>query len=271
MPGKAVRILAVGAVATTLGLSCAAMTTGDAAAADLAAGQTAGPDTGGWQIDIASYGWFSGFKGKTATLPPLPAADVDLSFGDILSNLDGALMGVAYARNDRLILYSDLMYSRLSTSENFATSISTSLKLSTTSLIASAGIGYNLVDDPSYAIDLLAGARLYNVDTKATLSLPSIGISKSGNTNETWADPMVGVRFNARITDSLYLTSWAFAGGFDVGSKFSWDLFGGVGYKIDEKYSLIVGYRGLGVDYTHGGYVYDVVQQGPIAGLKVHF
>ena len=35
--------------------------------------------------------------------------------------------------------------------------------------------------------------------------------------------------------------------------------------------ALIVGYRGLGVDYTHGGYVYDVVQQGPIAGLKVHF
>jgi opacity protein-like surface antigen len=57
----------------------------------------------------------------------------------------------------------------------------------------------------------------------------------------------------------------------NVGSKFSWDVFGGIGYNINDRYSVIAGYRGLGVDYANDGYVYDVVQQGPIIGLKAHF
>lgn len=258
------------------GLLIAAFFGGAASAAELpsAKSPTAAPastDTDGWQFDVASYGWFSSFKGTTATLPPLPAASVDLSFGDILSQLDGAVMGVAYARHNRTVLYGDLMYSHLSLTEDFNTAYSTSLKLSTSSLIASAGAGYTVLSDPNYEMDLLAGARLYNVNTDATLSIAGLGITKSGDTNETWVDPMIGTRFSAQLSDSLYLTSWAFAGGFDVGSKFSWDLFAGLGYKFDDTYTMILGYRGLGVDYEHGDYKYDVVQQGPIAGLKIHF
>lgn len=258
-------------------LAVSALLTGAASAADLPSSSpvqspaAANADPDAWQFDFASYSWFSSFSGSTATLPPLPAANVDLSFGDILSNLDGAVMGVAYARRNRAVLYGDLMYSRLSLSESFNTAFSTSLKLSTSTLIASGGAGYTVLSDPRYELDLLAGARLYNVDTKAKLSIPGFGITKSGSTDETWADPMIGTRLSAQLTDNLYLTSWAFAGGFDVGSKFSWDLFGGLGYKLGEKYTMIVGYRGLGVDYTDGDYKYDVVQKGPIAGLKIHF
>jgi hypothetical protein len=270
MPDKLAGAGVARIIAAAFGMLLGTLASGEAMAEDRA-GKTTGTDTGGWQFDVASYGWFTGFKGTTATLPPLPAADVDLSFGDILSNLDGAVMGILYARNNRLVLYSDLMYSHLSTTESFATAYSTSLKLSTASLIASAGVGYSVVETPSYAIDVLAGARLYNVDTEATLKIAGLGITKSGSTNETWVDPMVGARFSATLTDNLYFTSWAFAGGFDVGSTFSWDLFGGIGYKFDDKYTMLVGYRGLGVDYTNGDYVYDVVQQGPIAGLKIHF
>ncbi len=257
-------------------LLMAALLTGVASAADLPSAKPSQPqpattEADGWQIDLASYSWFSSFKGSTATLPPLPAADVDLSFKDILSNLDGAVMGVAYARRNRTVFYGDVMYSRLSVGESFNTPFSTSLKLSTSTLIASGGAGYTVLSDPRYELDLLAGARLYNVDTKAKLSLPGFGITKSGSTDETWADPMIGTRFSTQLTDDLYLTSWAFAGGFDVGSKFSWDVFAGLGYKLGEKYTMIAGYRGLGVDYRDGDYKYDVVQQGPIAGLKVHF
>jgi hypothetical protein len=33
----------------------------------------------------------------------------------------------------------------------------------------------------------------------------------------------------------------------------------------------VAGYRALGVDYSHDGFVYDVVQKGPILGLMVQF
>ena len=257
-----------------LGAAIGGLPTG-AVAADPAPAATSthapSDDPGAWRIDVASYGWMSGFKGTTATLPPLPAVHVDLGFGDILSKLDGAVMGIVYARKDRMILWGDLMYSKLSVEQTFVTSVSTSLKLSSSTLIASGGVGWTLVDDRIWSLDLLAGARLYDVATDATLSIPGIGVTKSGRTDETWVDPMIGARFGARLSERWYLTSWAFVGGFDAGSKSSWDLFGGIGHDFTDRYTLLVGYRGLGVDYARGGYVYDVVQQGPIVGLKVRF
>jgi hypothetical protein len=225
----------------------------------------------GWQIEVTSYGWFPSFRGDTATLPPLPAAHVDLGFGDILSKLDGALMGIVWARRDRLILWGDLMYSKLSVDERFSTPVSTSLALSSSTLVASGGLGWTVVDGPVWDLDLMAGARVYRVKTDARLSLPGYGITRSGGTDEVWADPMLGARAGVRLAERWYLTSWAFVGGFDVGSKVSWDAFGGVGWKFDDRYTLLVGYRGLGVDHERGGYVYDVVQQGPIVGVKAHF
>ncbi|WP_284537619.1 hypothetical protein [Pleomorphomonas sp. T1.2MG-36] len=43
------------------------------------------------------------------------------------------------------------------------------------------------------------------------------------------------------------------------------DLFAGLGCKLDDKYAMILGYRGLAVDYEHGDHKY------PIAGLKIRF
>lgn len=266
----AIATLATGALAAAIaGLPVDAAAADPAPAATSARADDAAP--GGWRIDVTSYGWMSGFRGTTATLPPLPAVHVDLGFGDILSKLDGAVMGIVYARKDRMILWGDLMYSKLSVEQTFVTSVSTSLKLSSSTLIASGGVGWTLVDDRTWSLDLLAGARFYDVVTDATLSIPGIGVTRSGRTDETWVDPMIGARFGARLSERWYLTSWAFVGGFDAGSRSSWDLFGGLGYDVSDRYTLLVGYRGLGVDYARGGYVYDVVQQGPIVGLKVRF
>lgn len=273
MANGLVRGWASGIAAGVLGVVIAIAPSG-AAAADRATGIPSPrptPGETGWKIDVASYGWFSGFRGTTATLPPLPAARVDLGFGDILENLDGAVMGLVYARRDQMILWGDLMYSRLSLDEKFATPISTSLQLSSSTLIASGGAGWSVFDDSVWGLDLLAGARLYDVDTHAKLKIPGLGITKRGDTDETWVDPMIGTRFSVRPFDRWYLTSWAFVGGFDVGSKLSWDLFGGVGYQYDDRITLIAGYRGLGVDYARRGYVYDVVQQGPIVGVKIAY
>jgi hypothetical protein len=227
-------------------------------------------DSGSWVVDVAAYGWASGLSGSVATLPPLPAANINLGFSDLLSNLDGAFMGSVYARRDRFVVFGDLMYAKLSADQDFATSVSTTVSLTSSSLIGTGGVGYRIVADPSYSFDLLAAARLYNVSTDATLRIGG-AFSRSGSTNETWVDPMVGAKFNVKLSDNWSLNSWAFAGGFGAGSQFSWDLFGGVGYNFNNKYSMIIGYRGLGVDYSNNGYIYDVVQKGPIIGFKASF
>ena len=35
-----------------------------------------------WTFTVAPYLWITGQEGKIATLPPLPPAEVDISFGD---------------------------------------------------------------------------------------------------------------------------------------------------------------------------------------------
>ena len=46
---------------------------------------------------------------------------------------------------------------------------------------------------------------------------------------------------------------------------------GGAGYQFTDWFSAVAGYRAAGVDYENDGFVYDVVQQGPIIGLTFRF
>ena len=83
------------------------------------------------------------------------------------------------------------------------------------------------------------------------------------------SDGLVGVRGNYAFTPQFYAVGWGLvgAGGADV----DWDVMAGVGYNINETFSATFGYRALGVDYSDDGFLFDVVQQGPIAGLTIRF
>jgi hypothetical protein len=35
--------------------------------------------------------------------------------------------------------------------------------------------------------------------------------------------------------------------------------------------AILLGYRGIGTDYTDGGFTYDVVTHGPILGFEYRF
>ena len=49
------------------------------------------------------------------------------------------------------------------------------------------------------------------------------------------------------------------------------NVAGGIGYEFNKTVSAVLGYRALGVDYSSDGFVFDVVQQGPILGVVMHF
>jgi hypothetical protein len=81
---------------------------------------------------------------------------------------------------------------------------------------------------------------------------------------------MAGLRGHYSINPKVYLTGWGLigAGAADV----DWDVAGALGYRINGRFSALLGYRALGVDYNNNdGFVFDIVQQGPILGLSMHF
>jgi hypothetical protein len=50
-----------------------------------------------------------------------------------------------------------------------------------------------------------------------------------------------------------------------------WDVAANLGYQFTDRISAVAGYRALGVDYNQDGFVFDVVQQGPILGMVFRF
>ena len=51
-----------------------------------------------YEFTMLAYGWAAGLKGTVASLPPLPAVDVDIGFDKVLKNFEGGIMGAAELR-----------------------------------------------------------------------------------------------------------------------------------------------------------------------------
>jgi hypothetical protein len=130
------------------------------------------------------------------------------------------------------------------------------------------GAGYTVLRDQSSYLDVVAGIKIWDVSSELSFNGGLLdGVSRSDGA--TWVDGVVGLRGNYFVTPHLYLTAWGYvgAGAADI----DWDVAGGLGYKFNDRFSAVAGYRALGVDYDKDGFAFDAVQQGPIAGLVIHF
>ena len=60
-----------------------------------------------WTFRVAPYLWGAGLSGEVGAIPGAPAADIDLSFGDILETLDFCAFLAAEARKGDWFLRAD--------------------------------------------------------------------------------------------------------------------------------------------------------------------
>jgi hypothetical protein len=81
-------------------------------------------------------------------------------------------------------------------------------------------------------------------------------------------DPIIGVRVNRNLSDKLFLRGVADIGGFGIESDFTWQAYLALGYRLSDKSALSIGYRGLGTDFTDGGFTYDVISHGLLIGFE---
>jgi len=217
-----------------------------------------------WQVNTAVYLFAPSLKG-TVGVGGLPTVDVDAKFSDILDYLDFAFMAVAEVRRDRIGILGDLLYTKLSGSSDILGGLATASL--TNQLIIGTLMGeYRVAEWGKSSVDLMAGARVWGVTND--LSISGVG---SASDDQYWVDPMIGIKGRLQGASRWYLTGWGMIGGFGASSDIDWDLFGGVGYEISDRISLVGGYRALGVDYSSGGFVFDIVEQGPIFGAVFRF
>ncbi len=224
-----------------------------------------------WQFAAAAYLWAPSLSG-TVGIGELPPVEVDASFSDLLENLDFAFMAVAEARYDRFGIFSDLMYTKLSVDGEGPLGV-LNASLTNELIVGTLMAEYRVIEQGKTSVDLMAGARVWGVmgDFEVTANIGTPTVGASGSDEKFWVDPMIGVKGRIQGTSPFYLTGWAMIGGFGVSSDIDWDLFGGAGYEVNDRFSLVAGYRGAGVDYESGDFKFDIIQHGPILGGVFHF
>lgn len=235
-------------------------------------GVSAGEQTSpGWTFTLMPYLWGAGISGTVGTLPGLPPDEFDQSFGDIWEDLRFAGMVAGSARKGRFVMAGDLQYVETQAEDNSLAPNFSSEKLTSKSFIFTALGEYLMLEQGRSNLLVSAGLRVWSVDTELELSsgiLPGTTIQG----DDTWVDPMIGVRGSVDFGASdVYFNGWSYVGGFGVGSDTMADLFGGLGYHFTDWISATVGYRWMKVDRNEGAFLYDVIQQGVIVGAEFRF
>jgi hypothetical protein len=116
----------------------------------------------GWEYSVSLYAWMSGIETSVGT--PVGTVDAELSFSDVLDNLDFAFFGTFEARNGPWVVLGDLNYSDLSASRDTPIGLAfSSAEVDTTLTIASAFAGYAVVDRPDLRIEAGGGLRFYDL------------------------------------------------------------------------------------------------------------
>ncbi|KQV80490.1 hypothetical protein [Rhizobium sp. Root1220] len=222
----------------------------------------------GWEFTIAPYFWAAGISGNVRQFG-LPEVDIDADFGDILDNLDFAFMATAEARYESYSIVGDVIYVKLGADAHTPRGIlADSVDVTSKSFAGLLGVGYAVLEDQNGHLDLFGGVKVWSVETDISFNGGLLGGIERED-SATWVDAVVGVRGNYFFTPEIYVTGWGLVGG--GGADVDWDVGLGVGYKFNDALSAVAGYRALGVNYENDGFVYDVVQQGPIIGVSFHF
>ena len=215
-----------------------------------------------WNYSAAIYVWGAGIEGEAAN-----GADFDMSFSDILDDLDMTFEGNFQAQKGKWTFGSDFLYLKIGDKPD--TPLPPELGIGTTLTnvqmktgIVTPTVAYRVMESEKLDLDVLAGARYLKME-------PTIGINNVNHTDSgSVTDGIVGVRGQYDLNGKWYMPFQFDIGGGD--SDVVWQAFAGVGYEY-ESFDLIVGYRHMDWDFDTGETLKDISMCGPIIGAKFKF
>lgn len=222
-----------------------------------------------WEFNVTPYAWMSGLSGNLGTVPGLPSQPVDLSFGDILDDLDYGFFLFSSARNGTWAIYFDGSLVQTTSNEAIGGLVVKNLEVESRTLNAALAFGRTVSKSQNHSVDVYAGLRYWEIKNnfKVTTAGPVLKPSSSAD----WADPVIGVAGRYMINDRWSLFGSADIGGFGVGSDMAWTLQAGANYAVTDLFSVSFGWRHMSVDYEDDGIVFDVSQSGPLIGASFKF
>jgi hypothetical protein len=216
-------------------------------------------ETSGWRIDLTPYLWMAGMSGD-AVLRGIPVEHIDISFSDIIEDLDFGFAGHLEAtKNNKFTLFFDINYINISEKPQ-------TVVVRVKNTVGELGATYHLGE----VFEVLGGVRII----KWKLELTPSQIPTTFERSRTFGDPFVGARVRARVWRSLMLGARGDIGGFGVGSDFSWNIILEGSIPIARWGSIYIAQRWWNDDYgtnDQKDFQLDLLTAGPIVGLTFHF
>jgi hypothetical protein len=230
------------------------------AGALLTATQAAAQDAE-WEYRVTLY-MLGAAQSGTTTIRGIEQ-DIDLSFSDIWGNLEFGGMLHFRAHNERWLAQADAIYMQLR-SEVDRPPLTADFDQTAIELIG----GYRA----SQEIELLFGMRFNRIGGGI---VGNVAGRLDVDGSEDWIDPLVGAAWTRQLGQRWMLRLRGDIGGFGVGSDFAWQALGLVGWDFADRWSLLLGYRHLAMDYATGSgrdlFAYDVATSGPQVGVSFRF
>jgi hypothetical protein len=224
-------------------------------------GQTGASTSDEWKFKVAPYLVLPWMDGKAAVRGK--QVDVNVSAGDIFSNLQIGAMGYFEARKGAWGFGVDAMY----------------MALGTTTDRPSADVDFNqgaYQFTALYAlnekVNLTFGARWNVLEGRLGFKGP---LAVTVEDTKQWVDPTAGFILRQPLGGRWHLGLVADIGGFGAASKLAWQVFPTVQIDLGKRARLGLGYRALGMDYETGSgdtwFRYNVITSGPVLGMAFDF
>ena len=211
-------------------------------------------------------------------------ADVDVSFSDIMDNLDIGFMGYFELRRGQWSFIGDFAYLALEDDNSTTVGMRTEIDLDAelTQTVASALAGYRFLDKSydgyTVGFDIVFGARYTNLEVDLSVERRRDGVlldfSSSGSRNheEDWIDAVIGLRI-----ESDYQNGWGSMLWLDIGEgsdSNSYQALAMVNYSVSD-WRFHGGYRILNLEYDNGSdsdtFAVDLDYTGPMLGASYRF
>ncbi|CAK9052061.1 UPF0126 membrane protein SCO4104 [Durusdinium trenchii] len=217
-----------------------------------------------WEFGTDVYLFGADIGGKTTDGSP-----VDISFGDLIENLNLGFMGTLAARKGRWSLAADLIYLDVSDGETTFKNVGgavlpTSVNVDLKGVISTFAGGYRLADGENHHVDAIAGGRFLWLDGEISVDRGLVRVSDK----PTALDAIVRISGAVDLNEQFYLTYYADVGGGQSNS--TWRALAGKNYRAGWG-DVVVGYRYIDWDLDNFGPFDDLNVSGPFAGLKFQF
>jgi len=228
----------------------------------------------GWQFDIMPYAWLPGTHGTVSVRGRTAVVDVTLGDGLTLLWHGDAFTAGGYfaARYDRWSFFADAYggFENVSASETIPTKFCTLHAAATLRLkpaFADFAFGYELgrwslpERQRPISLGVYLGTRYTHLGQELETSIAVVNgrsASPSASSVINGADPIIGVRWEVPVLDSVSLDFRGDIGGLPTGSKFTWGIVADARYWLGwqpfgARTWLEIGYRIVAYERDFGG------------------